>query len=53
MCWIKKELHLQRWSQSVTRVEQMSRVEANNWMAENMIPYYPLGDLKDSVKVEH
>ena len=28
----------------------MTPVDANNWMAENMIPYYPLGDMKDSVK---
>ncbi|MBT3383816.1 MAG: 2-oxoglutarate oxidoreductase [Prolixibacteraceae bacterium] len=29
---------------------KMTPVDANNWMAENMIPYYPLGDMKDSVK---
>jgi 2-oxoglutarate/2-oxoacid ferredoxin oxidoreductase subunit beta len=32
---------------------KMSPVASNNWMAENMIPYYPLGDLKDSVKGEN
>lgn len=26
---------------------KMTPVEANNWMVENMFPYYPLGDLKD------
>jgi len=26
---------------------KMSPVDANNWMAENMFPFYPLGDLKD------
>jgi 2-oxoglutarate ferredoxin oxidoreductase subunit beta len=26
---------------------KMNPVEANNWMAENMFPFYPLGDLKD------
>ncbi len=26
---------------------KMEPVEANNWMAENMFPFYPLGDLKD------
>jgi len=31
---------------------KMSPVAANKWMEENMIPYYPLGDLKDSVKGE-
>lgn len=25
---------------------KMSPVEANNWMADNMLPFYPLGDLK-------
>jgi 2-oxoglutarate ferredoxin oxidoreductase subunit beta len=25
---------------------KMTPVDANNWMEENMIPYYPLGDLK-------
>jgi 2-oxoglutarate ferredoxin oxidoreductase subunit beta len=28
-------------------------VASNKWMRENMVPYYPLGDLKDSVKGEH
>ena len=32
---------------------KMTPVAANNWMAENMLPYYPLGDMKDSVKGEH
>ncbi|MFW6277714.1 MAG: thiamine pyrophosphate-dependent enzyme [Prolixibacteraceae bacterium] len=31
---------------------KMNPVEANNWMKDNMFPYYPLGDLKDSVKGE-
>jgi 2-oxoglutarate ferredoxin oxidoreductase subunit beta len=30
----------------------MTPVAANKWMEDNMIPYYPLGDLKDSVKGE-
>ncbi len=30
---------------------KMSPVAANNWMAENMLPYYPLGDIKDT-KIE-
>ena len=32
---------------------KMSPVAANKWMEENMIPYYPLGDLKDSIKGEN
>ena len=32
---------------------KMSPVAANKWMAENMLPYYPLGDLKDGTKGEH
>lgn len=31
---------------------KMTPVASNKWMEENMIPYYPLGDLKDSVKGE-
>ena len=31
---------------------KMTPVGANEWMEANMIPYYPLGDLKDSVKGE-
>ena len=31
---------------------KMTPVAANNWMQDNMIPYYPLGDLKDSEKGE-
>jgi 2-oxoglutarate ferredoxin oxidoreductase subunit beta len=31
---------------------KMTPVQSNKWMAENMLPYYPLGDLKDSVKGE-
>lgn len=27
---------------------KLSPTEANTWMAENMLPFYPLGDLKDS-----
>ncbi|MBP5559734.1 MAG: 2-oxoglutarate oxidoreductase [Bacteroidales bacterium] len=29
---------------------KMSPVKANQWMEENMVPYYPLGDLKDNGK---
>jgi 2-oxoglutarate ferredoxin oxidoreductase subunit beta len=29
---------------------KMTPVDANHWMQENMFPFYPLGDLKDSVK---
>jgi 2-oxoglutarate/2-oxoacid ferredoxin oxidoreductase subunit beta len=25
---------------------EMSPVQANAWMEENMFPYYPLGDIK-------
>lgn len=32
---------------------KLSPVDSNKWMEENMIPYYPLGDMKDSVKGEH
>jgi 2-oxoglutarate/2-oxoacid ferredoxin oxidoreductase subunit beta len=31
---------------------KMTPVQANKWMEENMFPYYPLGDLKDSEKGE-
>ena len=31
---------------------KLSPVASNNWMEANMIQYYPLGDLKDSVKGE-
>jgi len=31
---------------------KMEPVDANKWMEENMFPYYPLGDLKDSEKGE-
>ncbi|MFI3324430.1 MAG: thiamine pyrophosphate-dependent enzyme [Rikenellaceae bacterium] len=27
---------------------KMSPVASNNWMAENMLPFYPLGDIKDT-----
>lgn len=27
-----------------------SPLEASRWMEENMFPYYPLGDLKNTVK---
>ncbi|MDR2937502.1 MAG: 2-oxoglutarate oxidoreductase, partial [Prevotellaceae bacterium] len=27
---------------------KLSPVESNKWMAENMIPFYPLGDIKDN-----
>jgi 2-oxoglutarate ferredoxin oxidoreductase subunit beta len=29
---------------------KMSPVAANQWMADNMFPYYPLGDIKNTVK---
>jgi len=29
---------------------KMSPVQANKWMEENMFPFYPLGDMKDSEK---
>ena len=29
---------------------RMSPAKANQWMEENMVPYYPLGDLKDNGK---
>ena len=32
---------------------KLTPVQANKWMEENMIPYYPLGDLKDSEKGEN
>lgn len=32
---------------------KLSPVQANKWMEENMIPYYPLGDMKDNIKGEH
>ena len=31
---------------------KMTPVDANKWMVENMFPFYPLGDMKDSVKGE-
>ncbi|GAB1451693.1 thiamine pyrophosphate-dependent enzyme [Draconibacterium sp.] len=31
---------------------KMTPLDSNKWMEANMIPYYPLGDLKDSVKGE-
>jgi 2-oxoglutarate/2-oxoacid ferredoxin oxidoreductase subunit beta len=31
---------------------KMTPVQANKWMEENMFPYFPLGDLKDSEKGE-
>jgi 2-oxoglutarate ferredoxin oxidoreductase subunit beta len=31
---------------------KMTPVAANRWMEENMFPFYPLGDMKDSVKGE-
>jgi 2-oxoglutarate ferredoxin oxidoreductase subunit beta len=29
---------------------KMTPVKANKWMEENMFPFYPLGDMKDSEK---
>lgn len=31
---------------------KMTPVQSNKWMEENMFPYYPLGDMKDSEKGE-
>jgi len=31
---------------------KMTPVAANHWMEVNMVPYYPLGDLKDGTKGE-
>ena len=31
---------------------KMTPVEANKWMEDNMIPHYPIGDLKDSERGE-
>jgi len=31
---------------------KMTPVQANKWLEENMFPYFPLGDLKDSEKGE-
>lgn len=31
---------------------KMSPEKANQWMVENMFPYYPLGDLKDNTNLE-
>lgn len=31
---------------------KMTPVDANKWMEENMLPFYPIGDLKDSIKGE-
>jgi len=30
----------------------MTPIEANKWLEENMLPYYPLGDLKVPPKEE-
>jgi 2-oxoglutarate ferredoxin oxidoreductase subunit beta len=53
---IRKAFENQKRKKGVSLVEvvstcnsgwKMTPVEANNWMAENMFPYYPLGDIKD------
>ncbi len=31
---------------------KMTPIQANKWMEDNMFPYYPLGDMKDSEKGE-
>jgi 2-oxoglutarate ferredoxin oxidoreductase subunit beta len=31
---------------------KMSPADANKWMQENMFPYYPLGDLKNTTAAE-
>jgi 2-oxoglutarate ferredoxin oxidoreductase subunit beta len=52
---IRKALELQRENKGLTFIEivsscnsgwKMTPVEANNWMEDNMFPFYPLGDLK-------
>lgn len=52
---IKKAFEWQKEKKGITFVEivsncpsgwKMTPVEANKWLEENMIPYYPLGDLK-------
>jgi 2-oxoglutarate ferredoxin oxidoreductase subunit beta len=53
---IRKAFENQKRKKGVSLVEvvstcnsgwKMTPVDANNWMAENMFPYYPLGDIKD------
>jgi len=53
---IRKAFENQKLKKGVSLVEvvstcnsgwKMSPVAANDWMAENMFPYYPLGDIKD------
>jgi 2-oxoglutarate ferredoxin oxidoreductase subunit beta len=52
---IKKAFELQRENKGMTFIEivsncnsgwKMTPVQANNWMVENMFPFYPLGDIK-------
>jgi len=52
---IKKAFELQKLNKGTTFVEivsncpsnwKLSPVESNKWLEENMIPYYPLGDIK-------
>lgn len=52
---IRKAFELQMEKRGTTFVEivsncnsgwKMTPVQANNWMVENMFPYYPLGDIK-------
>ena len=59
---IRKAFELQRENKGLTFVEvvsncnsgwKMSPLKANQWMVENMFPFYPLGDIKvDGVIVE-
>jgi 2-oxoglutarate ferredoxin oxidoreductase subunit beta len=53
---IRKAFENQKRKKGVSLVEvvstcnsgwKMTPVDANNWMAEYMFPYYPLGDIKD------
>ena len=53
---IRKAFENQKRKKGVSLVEvvstcnsgwKMTPVDANNWMTENMFPYYPLGDIKD------
>ncbi|NPA35542.1 MAG: 2-oxoglutarate oxidoreductase [Chlorobi bacterium] len=44
---LKKGLSLVEVVSTCNSGWKMSPVAANDWMAENMFPFYPLGDLKD------
>lgn len=59
---IRKAIELQKENKGLTFVEivsncnsgwKMAPVKSNEWMVENMFPYYPMGDIKvDGVLVE-